>query len=265
MSPLRLVRQAALALGLAALLADPALAASAEASVKLARDELEQQHFDKGRAAAEQATAADSKDYRGFYYLAMAELGLGHQDLARTAVDKALTLAPASARSGVVKLSKMIGAASTAKANAAPAVVVSCTYMSTFSSSSNPKEDTPSEHSELFKIEGQSFSYWDEKLSLWKPFACPMKVNEGWTVENSCEVNERTFGFNKKESDSQSDSAHSDTLLINRLTGASEWKSLSEYGAKQPKYPGLANTFFKITRIGSCRAARDPAEAKPKF
>ena len=246
-------------------LAPISFAAAAEtASLKAARDELQLQHFDKARAAAEQASKADPKDYRAYYYLAMAELGLGHQDLARAHVDKALALVPATARPSVEKLSGMITAQAAA---ASPAVIISCTFSGERRASYSAEPYVIAEKTDIMKIGAGTFQWWNEASSTWVGERCPPVANasDAWSINASCEFNERVLGYTYEAHELGADTVHTDAVQINRLTGAYTQTATQTYGPNQPKLPTLAGVTIKETRSGSCRATRDPAEAKPKF
>ena len=238
--------------------------ATETAGLKTARDELQLQHFDKARVAAEQASKADPKDYRAYYYLAMAELGLGHQDLARAHVDKALALVPAALRPGVEKLSGMITAQATA---ASPAVIISCTFSGERKASYSAEPYVIAEKTDIMKIGTGTFQWWNEASSTWVGERCPpvATASDAWSIKASCEFNERLIGYTYEARQLDADTVHTDAVQINRLTGAYTQTATQTYGPNQPKLPTLANVTIKETRSGTCRATRDPAEAKPKF
>ncbi len=242
--------------------AQTALAAKADAPVKTARDELQSQRYEKARSAAEQAIKTDPQDYRGHYYLAMAELGLGHADLARTAVDKALNLAPASARPGVEKLAGMVGGTPASPA----AVFVSCNYSAVPKNGAGTDNSSP-ELTVIYKIEPQSFYLWDERTSEWKARACGVsRIDARWTGTQTCEYNERMFAYTLHAQPADADDHQYFEARINRLTGAFSYSEKSSYGAQQPEvYKNLANQTFESAFEGKCRAARDPSAAPSKF
>ncbi len=94
--------------------------------VNQAREQLQDERFIEALASAKDAVRANANDYKGYYYVAMAYMSLNRFDEAETAVKRARSLAPDSAKAALEKLASSInsrrqGAGSVQAADAAKA------------------------------------------------------------------------------------------------------------------------------------------------
>lgn len=100
------MRLLALVVGVLASL--PAGASPYDDLVSSAREHLEAARFKEGLESANKAVLVNPNDYKGHYYVAMANMSLDLFDEADAAASRSLNSAPVSAKAGVEKLSNAI-------------------------------------------------------------------------------------------------------------------------------------------------------------
>ena len=72
--------------------------------IRQSREQSQNDQFVEALASAQDAVRANAKDYKGYYYVAVAYLGMGSFNEAETAAASSLQLAPASFKPGVERL-----------------------------------------------------------------------------------------------------------------------------------------------------------------
>ncbi len=226
-------------------------AAPADATVQKARDELQLQHYEQARAAAEQATKADPKDYRGHYYLAMAEVALGHAEAARAAVSKARQLAPDSAKAAVEKLAGMTKANEGSGSNASgKETFIKCALQ-------NVLKENAETGFEIIKISETEISWWLKTEYRWVSYCKSSQAGE----KRTCSMGEKIIRSERDQRNTTSASAmlFRDAITIDRTTGIydSAGTVVMDYGN------GESKEFMPLHYRGQCEVTSDPAASVP--
>ena len=252
------------------------------ASIAEARDGVQNSQFAPALEAALLARKLNPKDYRSYYYEAMALLGLGNKAEARAAVKAAQELAPASAKDSLQKLAQMAAepaAASSEPAQTSKAVIVSCTFSGRGFAYHATKEEVKdfAETTEILRLEDRNFQIWSTKENRWLSYEiCSRRESEtrtsrhqGVTLTTTQEPVEcratadRFYSKSVRKYKWDPPYAHSireetSTLIINRLTGA--------YSLEKQSFWLLEGSRpWRDEYSGVCRPAKDPSAANPKF
>jgi hypothetical protein len=231
-------------------------------SIAKARESIQKSQFTPALEAALQARKLNPKDFRSYYYEAMALLGQGKRDAALVAVQAAQERAPASAKPSLDKLAQMAADTGPEPAKetkpASSAVFVSCTYVET------DLKDPPEvkERTSVYRLERGNFQTWKADDGEWDLNQCifantVVNAKVYSDIEHKCEVDEQRFKWSSEDLDDKG-WKDSRSWSISRMSG--------KYNASRIYVKIKDGTRFGTTATGSCRPVKDPsADLKPKF
>ncbi|TDM04896.1 MAG: hypothetical protein C4K60_20895 [Ideonella sp. MAG2] len=253
-----------------------------DASIAKARENVQSGNYAKALDEVRRARTLNSRDYRSYYYEAMAQLGLGQKTEARAAVQAAQERAPASAKEALQKLAQLTtdaGPSTPAVAPPSTAIIVSCTFsgkQKKYYRNEEEEKEMP-EKTQIFRIENGKFEYWNSDRNYWGNMAAcsrsqtetqTEKLSDGRTKTTSrypvkCNLTADLFSsesnseFSFSSIGSSRDITRSlDRYTINRLTGAYTAETITSWTEGRD---------WTETYRGFCRAAKDPSITQPKF
>lgn len=262
-------------------IATPAWAADYASLITQAREQLQNERFTEALATAKEAVQAKPKDYKGHYYVAMAQMSLGQFDDAEAEVATALSQAPKSAKPAIEKLAKTIKANSKSvdatKTNpksedqsASKEIFLACKGSGERKIEYVNLPTQPVNHEAIFKIKDRSINEWDSQEGLWDADMCSsqprkfLKKQAGLHYKSTCDFNissiviEQAYDYQPSEdgiiNTKNKIIKSKDGWVINRKTGAYDYHDYATSGPEK-------NLSFLMSESmkGACKPIADPS------
>ena len=232
-------------------------AADYESLITQARKQLEGAQFSAALNTANDSVRANPSDYRGHYYVAMAQMSLGQISEAEAAVARSLKLAPPNAKAGVERLASAIRSSKKAPDQSTTSeTFLKCSGTKTTRVTSLGKLTEPI--AATYKIGNNSISEWDESKIKWRGNMCEKVRDKGIRYTyNTCDLNENFYSWRMSwETDEKGYlSKRSDGIKINRKTA--EWASFWTVTDIEPE---KGETVLLVQSEGTCQVTPDPSK-----
>ena len=227
-------------------------AADYESLITQARKQLEGAQFSAALNTANDSVRANPSDYRGHYYVAMAQMSLGQISEAEAAVARSLKLAPPNAKAGVERLASAIRSSKKAPDQS----TTSETFLKCSGTRTIDKRTGP--HSATYKIGNNSISRWDERNIKWGQNLCEKVRDKDIKYEyNTCDLNENFYSWRMSSETDLQQFLSEDTVEIKINRKTAEWSRESTIRYIEP---GKKDRVMSSDTRGTCQITPDPSK-----